>query len=637
MKYLLSILLLIIAALTVVAEDNNRCFKAYDLKGKEVEVICVGQRVRFKDCTGKVDADKEYYDFDDRNGVNFTNDTTKFYTFTEPGRYTVTQFANLNGENGTISRVFEVKDSPAPSFSVARCANRQIRVTITDKTYDSYTLKFGNSAAKAVQSGQRITYTYNTTEPPNITLNGSYTKSTCSNSNTIEVNEFLPALPKPVFQELALNKEAATNGSISIKAEQLVAGFIYVLEQSQNGSSNFAVVDTLRNITANTATYTFNNLNTSQSTCFRIRATDACGSIQSESNILCTINPKTTVGEKAITLNWPFNPVPVTGFEVYRQNQLIANLPASANSFTDKNLSCGQEYCYTLKATAPGGYTSTSAPICATATSTEQPPAPYLLASFDLNNQVVLTLQTPQDQLIKQIELQRSTGGASYQAIPNVQQFPFTDQTLATPTPVCYRATYTNACGLASTVSNTTCPVILTARQANDGSVIFSWTSFSGFKDGTGSYTLELLDESSVVKSTYSVTGNTFTDRSLSNSEQVLRYRIKASSKSGAETTYSNIQTIKQEIQLHIPSGFTPNNDGLNDVLEIKGRFYQEFSIRVYNRMGQVVYTSENATAGWDGTYNGQKLPAGAYTYEINVKDEDGTPKRRTGTVTLIR
>ncbi|WP_242927118.1 gliding motility-associated C-terminal domain-containing protein [Pontibacter vulgaris] len=651
MKYLLFILLFTLVWLSgPVKADSGNCFKAIQ-QSMAVDVICVNQPVSFQDCSSAPGQKPIifYYvgpeKFDPRN-----YDPAKYltgsapYTFSQPGKYIITQIINRGkvDQNGQVvtefyERELEVKTNPRPIFSVGRCANRQIRVTITDKTYDNYTLKFGSAAAQAVQSGQQLTYTFNTTEPPEIILTGTYTNSACSNSMPVEIKAFLPELPKLVFTELILNNEDTTNGSISINTGKLEPGFIYVLEQAQNGSSTFSTVDTLRNVTDVTTSYTINKLNTAQPACFRIRVTDACSSSGSTSNILCTVNLKATAADKEIKLDWPLNPIPVTGYELYDQSKLIAALPASANTYTAKNLTCGQNYCYKLKAIKPGGYTSTSAQVCLTATSTTTPAAPYLLSTFDLDNQVVLAMQAPQDQNVKQVELQRSINGASYQVLPGVQQFPYTDKVTELPKSVCYKATYSNACGLTSIVSNTTCPVILSARQTTEGEVILNWTSFTGFKDGTGAYTLELLTEASTILTSYPVTGNNYTDRSLNYSEQMLRYRIKVVSKSGAATTFSNIQTIKQEVQLHIPSGFTPNNDGLNDVFEVKGKFYREFSIRIYNSMGQVVYTSSDATAGWDGMYNGRKMPAGAYTYEVNVKAEDGTFKRRTGTVTLIR
>ncbi|MDX5423170.1 MAG: gliding motility-associated C-terminal domain-containing protein, partial [Hymenobacteraceae bacterium] len=69
----------------------------------------------------------------------------------------------------------------------------------------------------------------------------------------------------------------------------------------------------------------------------------------------------------------------------------------------------------------------------------------------------------------------------------------------------------------------------------------------------------------------------------------------------------------------------------------VKGKFFSDFSMIIYNGSGNVVFTSADAATGWDGTFNGERMPAGAYAYLITVKTTGGAEKRRTGTVTLLR
>jgi gliding motility-associated-like protein len=87
-----------------------------------------------------------------------------------------------------------------------------------------------------------------------------------------------------------------------------------------------------------------------------------------------------------------------------------------------------------------------------------------------------------------------------------------------------------------------------------------------------------------------------------------------------------------------IPSAFTPNGDGLNDVFKPLGMKYQsliEFSI--YNRWGQRIFTTNNKEEGWDGTFNGVKQDMDVYNYLLIVAMDNGTNKVLKGTVTLIR
>ncbi len=89
--------------------------------------------------------------------------------------------------------------------------------------------------------------------------------------------------------------------------------------------------------------------------------------------------------------------------------------------------------------------------------------------------------------------------------------------------------------------------------------------------------------------------------------------------------------------QLYLPTAFTPNSDGRNDVFkipEIATIKLQQFSI--FNRSGQIVFSTSNRSKGWDGTYQGQPLDPGTYIYFIRgiINKKDTVFK---GTVLLLR
>lgn len=93
-----------------------------------------------------------------------------------------------------------------------------------------------------------------------------------------------------------------------------------------------------------------------------------------------------------------------------------------------------------------------------------------------------------------------------------------------------------------------------------------------------------------------------------------------------------------------IPSAFTPNNDGLNDVFCLFGQLDKvaQFSMRIFARNGQLVYSSNDVYEGWNGDdLNGNPLPAGTYIYSVELL-EQGDPFGqgiivKKGTVTLLR
>lgn len=85
-----------------------------------------------------------------------------------------------------------------------------------------------------------------------------------------------------------------------------------------------------------------------------------------------------------------------------------------------------------------------------------------------------------------------------------------------------------------------------------------------------------------------------------------------------------------------VPNAFTPNNDRLNDVLKAKAYFkIDEFSMKIFNRWGQMIFSSNSLNTGWDGTVKGQQAPPGMYTWVIQYKRSNKVYNQK-GTVLVI-
>lgn len=86
---------------------------------------------------------------------------------------------------------------------------------------------------------------------------------------------------------------------------------------------------------------------------------------------------------------------------------------------------------------------------------------------------------------------------------------------------------------------------------------------------------------------------------------------------------------------VYVPNAFSPNGDGLNDQWSIPALgAFEEYSVSVYNRNGELVFRSRNANTPWDGTYRGARQPVGVYVYVIDVKDNGLFLK---GTLSIVR
>lgn len=97
------------------------------------------------------------------------------------------------------------------------------------------------------------------------------------------------------------------------------------------------------------------------------------------------------------------------------------------------------------------------------------------------------------------------------------------------------------------------------------------------------------------------------------------------------------VKTIK-EVKIYVPSGFTPNNDGLNDYLKpiLVGIKDLQF-FRIYNRWGQLVFDLKSNSRGWDGTLNGLIQQTGVFVWTIQGVGLDNKTYFQKGTTLLIR
>jgi len=93
------------------------------------------------------------------------------------------------------------------------------------------------------------------------------------------------------------------------------------------------------------------------------------------------------------------------------------------------------------------------------------------------------------------------------------------------------------------------------------------------------------------------------------------------------------------ETEIYIPDGFTPNDDGLNDDLQIFGQYILGFRMLVYNQWGAMIFESSNIDERWNGSVNG-RVTTGTYTLVVDYgglfADGEGT-KRITKDITVIK
>lgn len=86
-----------------------------------------------------------------------------------------------------------------------------------------------------------------------------------------------------------------------------------------------------------------------------------------------------------------------------------------------------------------------------------------------------------------------------------------------------------------------------------------------------------------------------------------------------------------------VPSAFSPNNDGFNDLVRVLGVGIEEMHFKIYNRYGQLVFETTDQNEGWDGVFNGQKLNQGVFAYTLEYILVNGVEGKKEGSITLIK
>ncbi len=88
---------------------------------------------------------------------------------------------------------------------------------------------------------------------------------------------------------------------------------------------------------------------------------------------------------------------------------------------------------------------------------------------------------------------------------------------------------------------------------------------------------------------------------------------------------------------LDVPNAFTPNGDGINDQVFVRGFGIAKMVFRIYNRQGMLVFQSADQRNGWDGKYKGALQPMDVYAYTLEVQFADGSRGTKKGDITLLR
>lgn len=109
---------------------------------------------------------------------------------------------------------------------------------------------------------------------------------------------------------------------------------------------------------------------------------------------------------------------------------------------------------------------------------------------------------------------------------------------------------------------------------------------------------------------------------------------------SDAKDCYSLLENIvvdSSKTCIEMTNTFTPNNDGINDTWNLDFSNYNEVNLVIFNKWGSEIVSFNDLVFSWDGTFEGNDLPAGTYYYIIQLTESTGTVINQSGPITIIR
>ena len=118
-------------------------------------------------------------------------------------------------------------------------------------------------------------------------------------------------------------------------------------------------------------------------------------------------------------------------------------------------------------------------------------------------------------------------------------------------------------------------------------------------------------------------------------------FQLVVSTDQGCTNEITSVLNIIEDAAIYIPNSFSPDGDGVNNTFQVAGRNIQSsyFELTIYNRWGELIFTSQDPNIGWDGAVADQGIaPDGVYTYQVSYRFTNQEKNQTiTGHLNLLR
>jgi len=212
-------------------------------------------------------------------------------------------------------------------------------------------------------------------------------------------------------------------------------------------------------------------------------------------------------------------------------------------------------------------------------------------------------------------------------------------------TSYCYHLVMKDTCGNIGPMGQPSCSIVLKGKS-NPFEHSLSWLPYNYWENGTECYNLFRKDSETpyALNNVIDIRNTDFLDDQLNRESGIFRYVLEARERPSDENMASfDAVSLSNEIELvqkpliYVPNAFTANDDGLNDDWEVHHVFVKDYSLKIYNRWGQLVFETTNKHQHWNGEITGAKAPPDVYVYVINYTGWDESAHLEKGNITMVK
>lgn len=563
-----------------------------------------------------------------------TNSTT--HTFTIPGVYQVVQFIQ-NEIPRTDTLTINVFVPDPPEVIVANCRSFSASIKAPSGPYDFYRVYYTDVDSIDVMAGDYAT-------PFDYGVAGNYTArrvkgfynggNEACGETTVSINTLIE--PSEPF----INSIETFADNTMLLSATLSAGIGYILQVSEDNGITYAEIP----LVFQGMQILLDQLDPSANDyCFRLAAFDPCNNEYYFSNEVCQVGLTASFEQYRNNLQWNTTGPAATSWQVLRNNApIVQSTDLAAFNYPDSSLTCNTDYCYRLRVNYGAAF-ALSPEICGVSFETQNiAPVTSIYSSY-VGNDLLMRWEPGQQLLQPEYTIVYSSDGSNFSNYDS-----FTDgsneQVITnrsfSENSFYYSVLTGDECGNTSPLALVTRPIFLRAASEAKNSYELTWNQYEPLTDGVRQYYIELWDAEMNELASLQVWDPSFFDLRLSSEYSGAAWVTARAEGLGIDASFvsrSNRLPIEFASDLFIPGAFTPDGNGLNEEMLVLGPEVSGFIFRVFNRWGELVFSTTDQTLGWNGYFKGEKAPQGTYLYFVEGTDTSGNLIKKSGNFVLLR